>query len=46
MKAFGIAPPLLTQIVVTILGQLSHGESDIVQFDIRIAAIASNVEHE
>src|ERR1700753_311799 len=46
MQALRIAPPLPAQIVVAILWYVADRETDVVQFDIRIAAIPADVEHE
>ena len=45
VQAFRIAPPLLAQIVVAILRRLADRKAHIVQLDIRVAAIAADIEH-
>jgi hypothetical protein len=46
MQTARIAPPLLAQIVVTVFSGLPDRKPHIMQFDIRIAAVAADVEHE
>ena len=46
MQAFGIAPPFLAKVGVTILRRCAEAKADIVQLDIGGPAIAADVKHE
>jgi hypothetical protein len=46
MQAFRIAPPLPAQILMAIFRRLADRKPYIVQFDVRIAATAADIEHE
>jgi len=46
MQAFRVSPPLRTQIIIAIRSKPPHGETDVVQLNIRTTAITTNLEHE